>query len=136
MIEKATGKKGGLLDDKDPQRMLEQVEALEKEVEGQGWDLQGPEICRLLWDILPNHMRKVLKETKIYKSLLAEDFKNDDLQIPTSRYSGLATALWENFGGRGSHSLGSLMVVDYKQGVMETNYAFAERIRFKMAKDL
>ena len=116
--------------------MLDQVEALEKEVEGQGWDLQGPEICRLLWDILPNHMRKVLKETKSYKSLLVEDFKNNEAQVPTSRYSGLATALFENFGNRGSHALGSSMTVNYQQGEMETTYAFAERIRFNLAKDL
>merc|ERR1711973_859147 len=136
VIEKTVGKKGGVLDYKNPQRMLDQMENLEKEIEGQGWDLQGPEICRVVWDILPIHMRKVLKETKIYRALLAKDFKDDDLQIPASRYSGLATALWENFGGRGSHSLGSSMTQDYKQGPMETNLAFAERIRFHMAKDL
>ena len=58
VIKKVTGTKGGLLNNKNPQRMLEQIEKLEKEVEGQGWDLQGPEICRIMWDILPDHMQK------------------------------------------------------------------------------
>merc|ERR1711911_248372 len=124
------------LDDKNPLRMFEQVEALEKEVEGQGWDLQGPKIWRLLWDLFPNHWRKVLKETKIYKSLLVEDFKDDDTQVPTSRYTGLVTALYENFGHRGSHALGSSMTANYQQEEMETTFAFAERIRFNFAKDL
>ena len=57
LIEKATGKKGGLLDDSSPKIWYKQIETLELEVEGQGWDLQGPEICRVLWDILPLNAR-------------------------------------------------------------------------------
>ena len=64
VIEKVTGTKGGTLCNKDPHRMAQQVEKLEKEAEGQGWSLQGPEVCRILWDILPDEMRKVLKQTK------------------------------------------------------------------------
>ena len=103
LIEKATGKRGGLLDDSSPKIWYKQIETLEMEIEGQGWDLQGPEICRILWDILPVHWRTVLKETKAYKSLLKEDFQDTGPQVVTSRYTGLVTAIYKNFGNRGMH---------------------------------
>ena len=136
VIEKTTGKRGGLLDHTNPTHWYEQIETLEKEVEGQGWDLQGPEICRLLWDVLPIHWRKVLKETKSYKSLLVEDFKDTGPQVVTSRYTGLVTAIYENFGHRGMHELGTSLTTEYQQGELETTYAYAERIRSNFAKDL
>ena len=136
VIEKTTGKRGGLLDHTNPAHWYEQIETLEKEVEGQGWDLQGPEICRLLWDVLPIHWRKVLKETKSYKSLLVEDFKDTGPQVVTSRYTGLVTALYENFGHRGVHELGTALTTEYQQGELETTFAYAERIRSNFAKDL
>merc|ERR1711923_251958 len=136
LIEKATGKKGGLLDDSNPKIWYKQIETLEMEVEGQGWDLQGPEICRILWDILPLHWRTVLKETKAYKSLLKEDFKDAGAQVVTSRYTGLVTAIYENFGNRGMHEYGTSITANYRQGELESTYAFAERIRSSFSKDL
>ena len=122
VIEKVTGTKGGTLCNKDPHRMAQQVEKLEKEAEGQGWSLQGPKVCRILWDILPDEMRKVLKQTKCYWALQTEDFKADNVHVPTSRYSGLVTALLENFGGaHGPHQLGTAVAAVYAQTAMETN---------------
>merc|ERR1712102_96997 len=136
LIEKTTGKKGGLLDDSDPRIWYKQIEVLEMEIEGQGWDLQGPEICRVLWDMLPLDWRTVLKETKAYKSLLKEDFKDAGAQVVTSRYTGLVTAIYENFGNRGMHEYSTSITANYRQGELETTYAFAERIRSSFSKDL
>merc|ERR1712240_708180 len=136
LIEKATGKKGGLLDDSNPKIWYKQIETLELEVEGQGWDLQGPEICRVLWDILPLDWRTVLKETKAYKSLLKEDFKDAGAQVITSRYTGLVTAIYENFGNQGMHVYGTSITTTYRQRELESTYAFAERIRSSFSKDM
>merc|ERR1711923_311191 len=136
LIEKATGKRGGLLDDWNPTIWYKQIETLEMEIEGQGWDLQGPEICRILWDILPLDWRTVLKETKAYKSLLKEDFKDTGAQVITSRYTGLVTAIYENFGNQGMHEYGTLITTTYRQRELESTYAFAERIRSSFSKDM
>ena len=137
VIEKVTGGKGGLLCDNNPLRMVQQLEKLELEAEGQGWDLQGPEICQILWDILTDEMRQVMRQTKCYRALQAEDFKASTVHVPTSRYSGLVTALMENFGRiHGPQQLGVALAVGYNQTTLETCRAFAERIRHNMAKDL
>merc|ERR1711951_287031 len=71
-----------------------------------------------------------------YKSLLKEDFKDTGPQVVTSRYTGLVTAIYENFGNRGMHEYGTSLTTDYRQEELETTYAFAERIRSSFAKDL
>merc|ERR1711952_418618 len=136
LIEKVSGKKGGLLDDSDPRIWYKQIEVLEMEIEGQGWDLQGPEICRALWDMLPLDWRTVLKETKAYKALLKEDFKESGAQVITSRYTGLVTAIYENFGNQGMHEYGTSITTTYRQRELESTYAFAERIRSSFSKDM
>ena len=115
LIEKVSGKKGGHLNDSDPRIWYKQIEVLEMEIEGQGWDLQGPEICRALWDLLPLDWRIVLKETKAYKALLKEDFKDTEAQVITSRYTGLVTAIYDNFGNQGMHVYGTSITMTYKQ---------------------
>merc|ERR1711951_142088 len=136
LIEKVSGKKGGLLDDSDPRIWYKQIEVLEMEIEGLGWDLQGPEICRALWDLTPLDWRPVLKETKAYKALLKEDFKDTEAQVITSRYTGLVTAIYENFGNQGMHVYGTSITTTYKQRELESTYAFAERIRSSFSKDM
>ena len=88
--EKVTGEKGGTLD-RDPVKMEKQVNKFEKEIEGHGWELQGPDACRLLWELLTDKHKAVLKETHCYKALLGETFKEGGVYVPTSRFSGLAT---------------------------------------------
>merc|ERR1712102_112356 len=136
LIEKVSGKKGGLLNDYDPRIWYKQIEVLEMEIEGLGWDLQGPEICRALWDLTPLDWRIVLKETKAYKALLKEDFKDTEAQVITSRYTGLVTAIYENFGNQGMHVYGTSITMTYKQRELESTYAFAERIRSSFSKDM
>merc|ERR1712102_253728 len=136
LIEKVSGKKGGHLNDSDPRIWYKQIEVLEMEIEGLGWDLQGPEICRALWDLLPLDWRVVLKETKAYKALLKEDFKDTEAQVITSRYTGLVTAIYENFGNQGMHVYGTSITTTYRQRELESTYAFAERIRSSFSKDM
>merc|ERR1711951_238821 len=71
-----------------------------------------------------------------YKSLLKEDFQDTGPQVVTSRYTGLVTAIYENFGNCGMHEYGTSITTDYRQEELETTYAFAERIRSSFAKDL
>merc|ERR1711951_177514 len=136
LIEKVSGKKGGHLNDSDPRIWYKQIEVLEMEIEGLGWDLQGPEICRALWDLTPPDWRPVLKETKAYKALLKEDFKDTEAQVITSRYTGLVTAIYDNFGNQGMHVYGTSITMTYKQKELESTFAFAERIRSSFSKDM
>ena len=41
--ERATGKKGGTLNEKDLVQMEQQVKIFAREIEAHGWEIQGPE---------------------------------------------------------------------------------------------
>ena len=65
-----------------------------------------------------------LKDTSWYRALLGETrttFENRSF-VPTSRFSGLAAAVREHFGGRqGPYALGTSLAMIYYQRKLETN---------------
>ena len=93
--------------------MEEQVRLYAVEVESQGWGLEGPESTRLFWELLTPEMKRQLKQTSCYRAIQNETqdtFRANPGFVPASRFSGLAAALREHFGGRhGTHDLGTAL---------------------------
>ena len=70
--KRITGKKGGKLDDENPVRMEEQMKLFAQEVDSHGWEVQGPEACRLFRELLTPAMKKKLKKTSCYRAILSK----------------------------------------------------------------
>ena len=83
------------------------------EVESQGWGLESAESTRLFWELLTPEQKRQLKQTSCYRAIQNETrdtFRTNPGFVPASRFSGLAAALQEHFGGRhGTHDLGTAL---------------------------
>ena len=121
----------------DPKVAHEQLNKFAREMVRRGWHKQGKHSCRILWGMLTDEHRAVLRFTSCYYALSNESFANEDeIQAP-SGFSGLVTAIRAHFGGPDDdREAGANLTRNYRQKPMETLRAFVMRVKRYFSRDL
>ena len=132
LAEKVTHKRHGQLS-MDPKIAEEQLIVFEREIIERGWRVQGKESCRLLWGLLTDEHRGVLRHASCYHALCNESFTDETKMTPTGGFTALRT----HFGGPETvHEVGANLAANYQQRPNETLRALLERVKRHFSKDL
>ena len=83
----------------DPKVAHAQLNKFAREMVRRGWHTQGKHSCRILWGMLTDEHRAVLRFTSCYYALSVESFADENEIRAPSGFSGLVTAIRAHFGG-------------------------------------
>ena len=98
VTEKVTQHRHGQLS-MDPKVANEQLTTFAREMVERGWRVQGKHSCRILWGMLTDKHRAILRYTSCYYALSNESFANENEIHAPSGFSGLVAAIRVHFGG-------------------------------------